>query len=414
MARLLIHTLVFAPDGVSTAYLMTDLATSLADLGHEVTVLTTTPHYNLEESAMNAYAMTPGAGGTRRGKAAGVDVWHVPIALKGNRIGSRKSDYIKFHLRCMWLALAHLPRFDIVLAPSPPLTMGLLAPLIALRSGAPAVYNLQELYPDFAVNNGLISNKLFIRLMEVLERVVYRTNARIVPISDQFARTLRTRGVPSSKITMIPNFVDTSFYRPLPRQNEFAAEHGLLEEFVVLYAGNIGVSQDWESFLYAAQALSSRPICFAVSGDGVTAEWLRAETAKRGLVNVKFFGYLPRDVTPLLYASSDVGTIPMKEGSATDTFPSKVYTLFACGKPPVVSADRDSELERVIQSSGCGTVVPPNDPPAFAAAILAAFERRESLPAEGARGRAYVERSYSREAVAARYDDLIKELCPQS
>jgi len=213
---------------------------------------------------------------------------------------------------------------------------------------------------------------------------------------------------------MIPNFVDTSFYRPLPRKNEFAAEHGLLEEFVLLYAGNIGVSQDWESFLHAAAALSSKPICFAVSGNGVTAEWLRSEALRRGLSNVKFFGYLPRDATPLLYASSDVGTIPMKEGSATDTFPSKVYTLFACGKPPVVSADKGSELERVVHLSGCGSVVRPGDPDAYTDAVLSAFNRRGSLAAEGARGRAFVERSYSKEAVAAQYHELIRELCAPS
>lgn len=410
MAKVLIHSLVFAPDGVSTAYIMTDLASELSRLGHAVTVLTTTPHYNLEASATAAYTMTPVGDNVFRGQVGDVAVWHISMPMKGNKIATRMADYIKFHLRSLSVAATRLDDFDVVIAPSPPLTIGLIGATIGAMKRAPSIYNLQELFPDAAVNDGLLKNRPMIGLMRVLERAVYAANDRIVAISDAFASVLRARSVPDRKIVVIPNFVDTTTYRPRERRNDFAASNGLTDDFVVLYAGNIGKTQDWESFLYAAKSLRARPITFALSGDGLRGEWLRAEIGRRNLSNVRVLGYLPRHQMPLLYASSDIGIIPMKAKTTIDTFPSKVYTHFACGKPVIVSADEGSELKRVINESGCGSVVSSDNPQAFTSAIEQAFERRDSLPAEGAKGRAYVERTYSKEAVAARYSALIEDL----
>jgi colanic acid biosynthesis glycosyl transferase WcaI len=410
LAKVLIHTLVFAPDGVSTAYIMTDLALELSRLGHTVTVLTTTPHYNLEPSATRAYEMTPAGGGVFRGRVGDVSVWHLSMPMKGNKITARMADYVKFHLRSLWLASTRLGQFDVVLAPSPPLTIGLIGAGLGVIKRAPSIYNLQELFPDAAVNDGLLTNRVVIRLMHLLERAVYKGNTRIVAISEAFADVLRRRSVPEKKIVVIPNFVDTTFYRPRERRNEFATRNGLVDDFVVLYAGNLGKTQDWESLLYAAESLRSEAITFAISGDGLRGDWLRSEIGRRNLSNIKLLGYLPRGQTPLLYASSDIGIIPMKARTTIDTFPSKVYTHFACAKPVIASADDGSELKRVIHQSRCGTVVAPDDPEALAGAIRGAFERRDSLFAEGAKGREYVEQSYSKEAVATRYSELIREL----
>jgi putative colanic acid biosynthesis glycosyltransferase WcaI len=407
MARILLHSLVFVPDGVSTAYLMKDLAVGLQRRGHEVTVLTSTPHYNLEARAIREYPMTPAGRGVMRGEVDGVVVWHLPMRLKGQRVAARVTDYLKFHCRSLVFAARRLGGFDVVLAPSPPLTIGLVSGLIGMLKGAPSIYNVQELYPDFAINSGLVRNGPIIGAFRLLERAVYATNSLMIPISTPFARALSQRGVPAAKLRIIPNFVDTGFYRPLPRRNEFSIKHGLEDSFVVLYAGNIGLSQDWEGFLTAAKQLQKHPITFAVTGDGVLGEWLKQEVFSRGLSNVRIFGYLEREETPQLYASCDLGTIPMKARTTIDTFPSKIYTLFACGKSVVAHADPGSELEKTIAESGCGSAVLPSDSVGYAAAILNAYERRSELPDEGARGRDYVERGFSKEAIAAQYEDAI-------
>ena len=410
MARILLHTLVFAPDGVSTAYLMKDLAVELQRRGNTVTVLTSVPHYNLEPRAIEAYGIRTDSHRVQRGEVEGVVVWHLPMQQKGSRVAARLADYIKFHLRALWFIFRTRDSYDVVLAPSPPLTIGMIAWLMGSLRNVPTIYNVQELYPDFAVNSGLVRNPLVIGVFKLLETLVYEVNSMMTVISEPFAQTLRARGVPESKIRVIPNFVDETFYRPLPRRNAFSLKHSLNDTFVVLYAGNIGLSQDWDAFLFAAQALREHPITFAVSGDGVRGDWLRREVESRALTNVRVFGYLPREEMPFAYASADLGTIPMMPKTTTDTFPSKIYTLFACGKPVVVHADPGSELERTVRASECGQVVAPGDTDGYTAAIFSAYERRASLAAEGARGREYVERGYSKEAVAKQYEDAIEFL----
>ena len=409
MARILLHSLVFAPDGVSTAYLMTDLARGLKRLGHDVTVLTTTPHYNIDPAAVARQPMAR-RGGLLRSECDGIPVWHVPMPMKGDRVGARMADYIKFHARSLLAPRSALGDYDVVIAPSPPLTMGVVAWVLAARRGAPAVYNVQEIYPDFAENNGLITNPLFLALLRRLERFVYARSAAVVPISEWFARTIAPRGIAPGKLRVIPNFVDTDLYRPAPRMNAFAVEHGLVDDFVVLYGGNIGLSQDWDSWLYAAETLASLPIKFVVVGGGAREEWLRAEIARRGLSNAMVLGYQPRERMPLINAASDIGTIPMKATTTQDTFPSKIYTILGCARPAIVSADADSELAWIIERAECGRVVAPDDPQAYADAVRLAFEQRAALPAEGERGRAFVEREYSKEAVALKYDALVRDL----
>ncbi|MBN1654412.1 MAG: glycosyltransferase family 4 protein [Deltaproteobacteria bacterium] len=409
MARILLHTLVFAPDGVSTAYLMNDIARQLNRLGHSVTVLTTTPHYNLDESTLRRQPLErvwPGL--LYKSRFDGIAVWHVKMPAKGQRTTGRFLDFMRFHAVSLLAGLMVTERFDIVIAPSPPLTIGVISWLMAMRYKAPSVYNVQEIYPDFAINQGMLDSPAMIRLMRGIEQLVYKKSAFIVPISEWFARTIKERGVPREKLVVIPNFVDTELYRPMPRRNAFSEKHGLNDDFVVLYGGNIGLSQDWESLLFAARELDSLPIKFVIVGDGARGQWLKDEISKLAVKNVLLLGYHSREQMPLINASSDIGTIPMKATTTSDTFPSKIYTIMACAKPAIVSADEDSELSHIIHESRCGRVVPPDDPRAYTDAVLSAYEQREALPAEGENGRAYVDRRYSKEAIAEQYDELVR------
>jgi colanic acid biosynthesis glycosyl transferase WcaI len=390
---------------------MTDLARQLQTRGHEVTVLTTSPHYNVLPENIARQPMRQRWGGLlAESTCDGVRVLHVRLAPRGSKVFRRGLDFIWFHLASLLASLRTVGPYDIVLAPSPPLTMGVVAWLQGLLRRVPAVYNVQEIYPDFMINQGMLRSAWAIGVWRRLERFVYERSAAVVPISEWFARAIRGRGVPDGKLAVIPNFVDTELYQPLSRDNEFARAHGLVDRFTVLYGGNIGLSQDWASFLHAAETLADHLITFVVVGGGAREEWLKSEVARRGLRNVKLLGYQPRELMPLINASSDVGTIPMKATTTSDTFPSKIYTILACGKPAIVSADADSELAWLIAEARCGTVVPPNSPEAYTQAVLDAYLRRDALAEEGARGRAYVADRYSKEAVGRQYDALIGRL----
>ena len=390
---------------------MSDLARELVRAGHQVTVLTTTPHYNVEPGAVARQPIYPvWRGLLGRSDFHGITVFHVKMPPKGRKVLARAFDYLRFHTVSLAASVRTVGTFDVVIAPSPPLSMGVVGWLQGLMHGAPAVYNVQEIFPDFLINQGLITNRRQIGLLRALEHFVYRHNRMITPISEWFARALEIRGVPRSKLSVIPNFVDTELYRPLPRDNPFARAHGLVEQFTILYGGNLGLSLDYESLLQAAATVRDLPITFAIVGDGSRRAWLEAEIQRRGITNIKLLGYQPRELMPEINASSDVGTIPMMHASTTDTFPSKIYTILACGKPVIVSADVDSELAWLVQQAGCGEVVPPEDPHAYTGAVLRAFEGREALATAGERGRRFVEETYSKEAVGRAYSSLVESL----
>jgi colanic acid biosynthesis glycosyl transferase WcaI len=162
--------------------------------------------------------------------------------------------------------------------------------------------------------------------------------------------------------------------------------------------------------LHAAENVRDLPIVFVIVGGGAAEEMLRAQISRRALDNVRLLGYQSRERMPEINAASDLGTIPMKTGGTTDTFPSKIYTIMACARPVLVSADADSELRWLVETARCGRVVPPDDPAAYLDAVRRAYAEREALRLEGERGRAYVEKSYSKEAVGKSYDELLRSL----
>jgi colanic acid biosynthesis glycosyl transferase WcaI len=411
LSRVLLHSLVFSPDGVSTAYIMTDLALELKRLGHSVTVLTTTPHYNINQKALEKQPMKKRwLGLLYYSECGGVPVWHVKLPMKGNRVWARAVDYVRFHMLSLIASLYTIGPQDVVIATSPPLTIGVISWLLGVRWHAPSVYKVAEVYPDLAIRQGVIRGKIIVGIMRWLEQLVYSRSAMIVPIADQFRDVIRGRGVPDRKLVTIHDFVDTKVYRPLPRDNPFAKKHGLLGDFIVLYGGNVGIFQDWESVLYAAETLSPLSIQFVIVGDGARWEWLSGEIMKRGLQNVKLLGYQSKELMPQINASCDIAMIPLTRAGAQDGFPSKIYSNLASAKPVIVSADQNSEMAAMVKRVGCGRVVPPEDRQAYADAVLSAFRERELLPAEGLRGCKFVENDFSKEAIAQKYDALIHQL----
>jgi len=410
MASILIHSLIFAPDAVSTAYLYTDLAKELRNLGHSVEVLTTTPHYNHVEEELNAQPLYRIAPGFYTSSCSGIKVWHVSLGKRTSDARARTLGYLRFHLLSLLWSLFHHEHYDVVLAPSPPLSIGVMGWLLARRYGGRCVYNVQELYPDIAINHGLIENAGLIGAFRALERFVYRRSDAIVTIAERFATVISDRAGDSERITTIPNFVDTEFYQPLPRDNSFSRAHGLLDKFVVSYAGNIGIAQDWGPLLIAARNLADRPIQFVIAGEGTHSTWLREQIRQLNLRNVLLLPYQARQIIPLMNAASDVTTISMSHSGGQDGFPSKIYTTLACAKPSIISADEDCELCAIVDECECGWTVPAGDSDAYTTAILTALAQRESLHEIGLRGRDYVEQRFSLKVVAKRYDTLIRNL----
>jgi colanic acid biosynthesis glycosyl transferase WcaI len=414
MAKVLLLTLVFSPDGVSTAELMTELALELKELGHDLTVLTATPHYNLEPEARDRQPLEQKWGKLLyRSDCHGIPVYHASIPEKGSRVEARLKDYARFHAISTTAGLLSGGPYDLILAPSPPLTIGLSAWLLGAARRIPFIYNVQEIYPDVAVSLGVLQNRSLIRAMQLMERFIYSRARVVVVISEWFKRRLLAKGVTGDKIRVIPNFVDTGFLQPCAQRLGFAAAHGLSDTFNVLYAGNIGLTQGFETILEAARGLSDLPdLRFVIVGDGARRVWLEEQVSNGGFSNLRLLPYQPRSLVPQIYGSSDVCLVPLKRGTAQETFPSKVYNIMAAGRSVIATTDPDSELDWVVKESACGITTPPDDAAALVRAVRQVYGDRQRLQGMGESGRRYVVAHHSRRAVAQQYHRLIQELAP--
>jgi colanic acid biosynthesis glycosyl transferase WcaI len=395
---------------------MSELAQDLQAKGHRVTVLTTTPHYNYEPDAAARQTLRPHWGRwVQESEIEGIRVLHVYAAPKGSRVWRRAFDYARYHLLGTLVGILSIERPDVLFAPSPPLTIGLQAWLLGMLRRAPYLYNVQEIYPDIAVRLGVLRNRALIWAMELVEQFIYRRAARVSVISERFRCALLAKRVPPDKLGVIANCVDTDFVRPASHTNAFSAACGLDGKFTVLYAGNIGLTQGFETVLETAHQLAGEEdMQFLIVGGGARREWLARELAVRRLRNATLLPYQPRSRVPEIYACADLCLVPMKVGVARDTFPSKVYTVMAAGRGVVVSAEPDTELAWVVEQAGCGWVVPPDDAAALVDAIRYARVHREELRERGARGREYVVAHHSRQAVVEQYDTLIREVVAQA
>jgi colanic acid biosynthesis glycosyl transferase WcaI len=416
-ARVLLLTLLFSPDGVSTAHLLAELVRQLRARGHEILVVTATPHYNIDPDARAAQPLSRSRWPfLYRSVLDDVPVWHVPIRRKGARVLGRALDYLIFHVFSTAVAWALRHRYDIILVPSPPLTTGVAAAILARLTRRRLVYNLQEIYPDVAIELGVLRNTRLIAVSRWLERFVYQHSDVIVVISNRFRRRLLDRGVPGDKVTVIPNFaIDSPSDGPSPRRNSFSRAHSLDNVFVVSYAGNVGLTQDLETVLLAAQELELQlQIRFLIVGDGARRAWLEARLRERAAPNVTLLSYQPAGIVPELYGASDACLIPLKAGTADATFPSKIYTIMASERPAIVMAEPHSDVGQLVTEAECGWRIDPGDVHALATVIEEALRDREATRRKGRAGRRYVLRHNTAAAVARQYEAVFATLGTKS
>jgi colanic acid biosynthesis glycosyl transferase WcaI len=255
--RILILTTYYRPDVAANGVIMSALADEFVASGHEVTVLTTVPHYDVsrvwpEYSRKLTYSEFAGPVRIYR--------LYTYVAQDKANIAQRILAYGTFHLLSLFKAMI-LPKHDVLLVPSPPLSNGVVADLLGRMRGIPFVYNVQDIWPDVAVRAGLLKNEKAIRRLKKMEDYVYRRAAGITVLSQGFRRNLLAKGVPDEKLSIIPNFVDTKFLIPQAKDNSFARRHGLENKFVVLFAGNMGFSQGLNMVIDAARILRGSGRC---------------------------------------------------------------------------------------------------------------------------------------------------------
>lgn len=412
MANISIISIVFRPDNVSTAHIMADLATDLKRAGHDVTVVTATPHYNRDREAEAQQPLCrTGWWFLYRSTLEGVPIWHVRMPQKASSIAMRLVEWAYFHLVSTVVALLVGERPDVILVPSPPLTIGLSAWLVSRLRGGKYIYNVQELYPDIAISLGALRSPLAIRAARALEAFVYRQAAVVTAIAPAMAACLERRVGTPEKVALIPNFVDTTALHPLPRGNEFRSRSAFRDKFVVNYSGNIGPAQGVEALICAAELLKDNSeIHFVIVGGGSGFAAIRDHLAATALDNVTLLEYQPYTMMSQIYSASDVCVVPQATNTGGDAVPSKVYRIMACARPVIAITESASDLASLVLSSGCGVVVPAADVEMLASVITNAHREAAMWLEMGERGYRHVVDRYSRATVVREYDALVRTL----
>ena len=411
--KILIHSIVFSPDGVSTAYLYNDLAIRFKNEGFDVSVLTTTPHYNLVESESVKQPLKRRALGLYyQSSLNGIKVKHVYQNKFKNTL-LRLLGFIYWHIVSFTLGLFE-KNVNYILSPSPPLTIGFINILLGKIKKAKVIYNVQEIYPDLLIEQGGLKFKPAIKLLKWLERFVYNNSNAITTIDQIFYNTISPRIKDKSKLHIIPNFVDTEIYKPILNiaeqldKNIFPKNNSIK----LMYAGNIGHAQDWIPLIKVASELKDESFEFFIIGEGAMKDYLKKEKASKNLKNLHLLPYQPRELIPSILAYSDIQFIFMSPNTEGHGFPSKVYTIMASAKPLLVCSGENTPIVNFLSGKDCAFIETERDLDKKVINLVKTLRvlRKNDLVAKGVNGLKYIKSSYSKEIVTKQYIDLISSL----
>ena len=389
-----------APTGV----VMSRIVHELANRGHELHVVTSLPWYRKHQVEQGWSGALWRVEKTNWGSITRVQ----PFAGKTkSNLLRRAVGFVLFSylvgLRALFAGKVWR-RVDGVLAMSPPLTLGLIGWHTKLFRGGKLVFNIQDIFPDAAIETGAITNKKIISFASWLERTSYKCSDSVVLLSDDLANNVQSKLEQKfhKRVKVIPNFVDTQAITPMSRMTKYRTELGIDDALVVMYAGNVGFSQSLEMLVSAARELPQ--LIFVINGEGAARESLKKSA--HGLSNVRFGDY--QDVSRLseVLATGDIHVVPLKRGLGSVSVPSKTYSILASGRPVLAAVDLDTEVPRILVAADAGVCVEPDNSAAFISALRAMTLDPKTLSEMGERGRKWVENHASPASVAQRYEAL--------
>lgn len=406
--KILIHSLIFSPDGVSTAYLYNDIALAFKNAGYEVVVLSTTPHFNLVKEQLAEQPLKWGCWGLfKRSIYKGIPVYHIP-QKKFKSTLLRLMGFVYWHIISFFMGLS-IKNVDVILSPSPPLTIGYLNQWLAKIKGCKAVYNVQEIYPDIlGKDEGLIFN-----VLSKIERKVYDSSDAVITIDQLFYDTIVNRFKDKSKLHIIPNFVDADLYRSgistdILDKSLFPDN----DSIKLLYAGNIGFAQDWETLIKLAEKTRDLNVEYFVIGEGVMKPYVEEKKNVLSLEKLYVLPYQPRQLMPAILAYSDVQFIFMTPQMEGQGFPSKVYTIMSCGRALLIGSGKNTPIVNFLDPVGCAKLVLNHgvDTKTREMANWLTSISREELRIMGSKGEKVIREGYTKDIITKQYVELVDGL----
>lgn len=397
MHILLIHA-YFLPDGAAGSVRWNETVRYWAEAGHRVTVLTGSIDY----LTGNSY----GAGSEI--SIRGVEVIRVGMSNTYPRgYWGRLWAYWTFFWNSLWVVLLQVSvDVDIILATSPPLTVGLTGWFASVLRHKPFVMEVRDLWPDAPRQMGYLNNRLAAKLALSLEQFLYRRAAHLVTLTAAFERVLvEQKGVPPGRCTTISNGADLALTQSALvffDRVVFRRQHDLQGRFWIIYAGAHGPANGLMAVIEAAETLHNKPVGFLLLGDGPEKGALQTEANRRGLTNVRFLPAMPKPDVIRWIAAADAGLVRMQPLPVFQTMLSaKLFDYLACGKP--IFAAIDGLTTQLVDDYKLGLTLAPREPLSWCESIRLYLEQPRLATEHGCNGQAYVREHADRVILAHRY-----------
>ncbi len=385
---------------------MTELAESLTRLGWQITVFCAQPTLDLEGKSEKV---------PREIEHEGVRVLRVSAwGSHGAGLAARLAFAVTYLLSTLVAVFRHRRSFDAVLVTTNPPFLGLVGRILRLVGGPPYAVIVYDVYPDLAVRLGVLGRRSPAAwLWERVTRTILKGAASLVVIGRDMEKLIRGK-LPArlhGLTTLIPNWSDESLVRPVPRdENPFRAEHGLQERTVVQYSGRMARTHNLEPLVEAVEHLRDLPITVLMIGDGAKKKVLQRIAEERGLDNVMFLPYQPREHLHEVLSAADLAVVCLGSRYTGVSVPSKTYGIMAAGVPILAFVDRESEIGLAVEEEACGFVLPDPTPEGVAELLAGLAAEPERLEAMAAASRRAFESNYTLSLSARRYSEMLERV----
>ena len=400
--RLLFLNRCFYPDVEATGQLLTELCREL-EKDFEIQVVCGNPLYRKVEKR----------GIINKTRYGNIVIWRINnTVLPKKHFLARFINLASYFIPCCVLVF-FLNKVDCVIVETDPPLLAIAAYLYSRIRRRPFLYYSQDIWPQVGLINRRMTNPLIITVLKTINGFLYsRANRIVVPGRDMKKKLEEEYLIPPHKIEVVENWADPDEIYPIRKEeNTFIKKYSLENKFVVMYSGNIGLSQDLENLIYVAHSLREyNEILFVLIGEGALKEKLMNMCSSLELKNIIFLPYQEKENLKFSLSAADIHLIPLKKGMRGIIVPSKVYGIMAAGKPFIAAVDEGSEIEKIVKEFCCGLAVRPSNIGELKKAVFWAFHNRDKIEKMGQKGRKALENHYSKEICGRKIKKVIEDI----
>jgi len=401
----------FYPEVAATGQLLLDLCEGLVKAGYKVKVITGNPTEIPQEKQKGNFL--------RKENYKGIEIFRLKnTTFNKYRMAGRVLNYLSFHFLIFFHMLFY-ERPDLVFVLSTPPFISFSGLMLKVFKRSKVIYNVQDLFPDLAVELGKLKNKQFIEFLKKLSELIVRRVDKVVVVGEYMEKRIREELLRETStdthVVTIHNWADGDKIKVLreDEENNFLKREWRLEgKFVVLYSGNIGYLHEFDTIISTAEYFAKegpREIVFVFIGEGIKKSYIEEKIKEKGLYNILFFPYQSREMLTYSLGLADVSLVTLEKGFEGMVVPSKIYGILASGKPVIAIIGEESEITEIIRRGKCGEIIKIGDFKALSNAIINYYKNPQKCNEEGMNGRKYFEKNFERKIAIKKYIKVIEE-----